>query len=86
MSLSKSTWLEVIEDMKYRNEDGREKYGKYLTPDSKDNMLQHLYEELLDASVYIKTLLIQQRIERAGSKQLDMFELESLVEAARYEC
>ena len=48
-------WDIVINDMRIRSETGYKKYKKYLTIDTNENMLQHLYEELLDASVYIKT-------------------------------
>ena len=51
------TWTLVKQDIDRRNKFGFEKYGKYLTPDTSEDMLQHLYEELLDATVYIKTLI-----------------------------
>lgn len=54
-----NVWPEVIKDMIDRNEMGAQKYGRYLRDDCPDDMLQHLYEELLDASVYIKTLMLQ---------------------------
>lgn len=53
--MPEQVWPLVIQDMKVRNEDGAQKYNRYLQTDCPDNMLQHLYEELLDASVYIKT-------------------------------
>lgn len=53
--MNKQVWPLVIEDMKNRNEEGAKKYNRYLQTDCPDNMLQHLYEELLDAAVYIKT-------------------------------
>ena len=55
MQKSKQVWPLVIEDMFDRNQMGEEKYNRYLQTDCPDDMLQHLYEELLDASVYIKT-------------------------------
>ena len=57
----KQVWPLVIKDMIARNEMGAEKYNRYLQTDCPDNMLQHLYEELLDASVYIKTQSRQSR-------------------------
>lgn len=57
--MSKQVWSMVVQDMLARNEEGARKYNRYLTSDCPDNMLQHLYEELLDAAVYIKTLIVQ---------------------------
>ena len=58
----KQVWPLVIKDMIVRNEMGAEKYNRYLQTDCPDNMLQHLYEELLDASVYIKTQIEKQKL------------------------
>lgn len=49
-----TTTSKVIADLKEREQIGLHKYGEYVHQ-SKDDMLQHLYEELLDASLYIKT-------------------------------
>lgn len=57
MTKSKQVWPLVIKDMQERNEDGAVKYNRYLQVDCPDNMLQHLYEELLDAAAYTKTLI-----------------------------
>ena len=54
----------AIADLRAREKLGYKKYNKFLTPDTDEDMLQHLYEELLDASLYIKTLINQ----RAGDK------------------
>lgn len=54
-----TTWDFVKKDINAREELGALKYGKYLTPNTSEDMLQHLYEELLDATVYIKTLILQ---------------------------
>lgn len=54
-----TSWDYVREDINNREEMGALKYNKYLTPNTSEDMLQHLYEELLDATVYIKTLLLQ---------------------------
>jgi hypothetical protein len=51
----------VVEDMIKRETFGYNKYGKYLTVDTDENMLQHLYEELLDGAVYIRTLIEQRK-------------------------
>jgi hypothetical protein len=49
---------EVIEDLKSREKKGIETYGTTLDNAglSKGELLQHLYEELLDAAMYIKAL------------------------------
>ncbi len=57
-----TSWDYVIEDIAKRERMGYNKYGKYLTEDTDEDMLQHLYEELLDATVYIKTLLLQRKL------------------------
>jgi hypothetical protein len=59
--VSKTSTDLVIQDMKQREIFGYKKYNKYLTDKTDEDMLQHLYEELLDASVYIKTLLEQRK-------------------------
>lgn len=51
----KQVWPLVIEDMLDRNEEGAKKYNRYLQTDCPDDMLSHLYNELLDAVVYIRT-------------------------------
>ncbi len=57
----KTSWDFVKEDIAHREEMGYNKYGKYLHKDTDEDMLQHLYEELLDAVVYIKTLIMQRK-------------------------
>lgn len=54
-----TSWDYVLEDIAKRERMGYNKYGKYLNPKTNEDMLQHLYEELLDATVYIKTLIMQ---------------------------
>ena len=56
-------WDAVIEDMKTRNAMGHAKYNRYLQDDCPDNMLQHAYEEALDLAVYLKTKIIQEKME-----------------------
>ena len=56
-----TSWDYVLEDIAKREKMGYNKYGKYLTVNTDEDMLQHLYEELLDATVYIKTLLMQRK-------------------------
>ena len=54
-----STWNTVREDIRKREQLGALKYGKYLTKHTTEDTLQHLYEELLDAVVYIKTEILK---------------------------
>ena len=75
-------WPKVIVDMQARNEQGYEKYNRYLRTDCPDDMLQHAYEEALDLAVYLKTLLL-----RAKNKLPDdiiRLRAESFMEAAKY--
>ena len=53
------TWDEVIKDMNARNEFGKNKYGVALKPFNGRDSLLDIYEELLDAVVYIKNLIIE---------------------------
>lgn len=57
-----TSWDVVKEDIDQRERMGYNKYGKYLTVKTDEDMLQHLYEELLDATVYIKTLILQRKL------------------------
>lgn len=53
-STSPTTTALVIKDLVKREQLGIKKYG-HTVDKSPDDMLQHLYEELLDACCYIKT-------------------------------
>ena len=44
----------VINDLKSRSERGIKKYNTTLNQNNKDDFMNHLYEELLDAAQYIK--------------------------------
>jgi len=44
----------VIEDLRLRSERGIKKYNTTLDQNNKDDYMNHLYEELLDAAQYIK--------------------------------
>ena len=59
----------VIEDLKSRSERGIKKYNTTLDQNNKDDFMNHLYEELLDAAQYIKKEIsiipeLQQMIEQ----------------------
>lgn len=56
-----STWNAVRKDIDERESMGAKKYGKYLTTNTDEDMLQHAYEEALDLTVYLKTLLEQRK-------------------------
>lgn len=45
---------QVIEDLKSRSKRGIEKYNTTLDQNNKDDYMNHLYEELLDAAQYTK--------------------------------
>jgi ribosomal protein S7 len=47
----------VIKDLQDRTKLGISKYGQALTKHTKEDMIQHLYEELLDAAQYIRTII-----------------------------
>ncbi len=49
-----ATWELVIEDMRARDHSGRAKYGTPLQPFNGRNNLIDLYQELLDACVYVR--------------------------------
>jgi hypothetical protein len=53
--------LEVIEKYAKRSEIGITKYGTTLETNNKDNYLQHLQEELMDATLYIQKLIDQNK-------------------------
>lgn len=55
---------EVIKDMRKRERMGFKKYKKFLTKNTDEDMLQHLYEELLDGAFYIKTLIMQREVDK----------------------
>jgi hypothetical protein len=46
---------DVIKDLRTREQFGALKYGKFLTHHTTEDTMNHLYEELLDAALYIKT-------------------------------
>lgn len=56
---STPTWAYVIDDMVERNQMGKDKYNKYLTVSTEEDMLQHAYEEALDLAVYLKTQILK---------------------------
>lgn len=60
--MNNSTWKYVIKDMKKRNKTGIKKYGIPLNTTTTKDCLQELYEELLDAVVYLKTELEKRKI------------------------
>jgi len=52
-------WNSVIEDMRKRDEVGREKYGKPLLAFDGRDTLQDAYEEALDMAVYLKKAIME---------------------------
>lgn len=53
---------DVIADLREREKFGALKYGKYLTHHTTEDTMQHLYEELLDAALYIKTEMKKRKV------------------------
>lgn len=53
----------VIKDLRTREKFGYKKYSKFLTKKTDEDMLNHLYNELLDASLYVRILLLQRNKE-----------------------
>lgn len=54
-----AVWDLVIADMAARDRTGAQRYGTRLQPDNGRDTLRDLYEELLDAAVYARTLLYE---------------------------
>lgn len=54
-----TVWALVIADMCGRDQLGLRKYGRPLLPNDGRDSLQDLYEELLDAAVYIKKAMLE---------------------------
>ncbi len=53
--------LEVIEKYAKRSEVGITKYGTTLETNNKDNYLNHLQEELMDATLYLQKIMDQNK-------------------------
>lgn len=53
-------WMSVIDDMKYRRQQGIEKYGVTLSPFNGRKSLVDAYQEALDLCVYLKQKLIEE--------------------------
>jgi hypothetical protein len=56
---------DVINDLRVREQFGALKYGKFLTHHTTEDTMQHLYEELLDAALYIKTEMKKRKHEQS---------------------
>ena len=54
-----ASWDLVISDMQRRDAFGAAKYKVRLQPNNGRDTLRDLYEELLDATVYARTLLFE---------------------------
>lgn len=52
---------QVVEKYNKRSEVGIAKYGTTLETNNKDNYLQHLQEELMDATLYLQKIMDQNR-------------------------
>ena len=67
-----SITLDVIKDLKDREKFGALKYGKFLTHHTTEDTMQHLYEELLDAALYIKTEMKKRNHAKEVNSKLPM--------------
>jgi hypothetical protein len=54
-----ASWDLVLEDMKQRDLLGLTRYGTRLQAHNGRDSLKDVYEELLDAAVYIRTLMFE---------------------------
>lgn len=54
-----AVWDLVLEDIAARDKMGQERYGTRLQPFNGRDMLRDVYEELLDAAVYIRAALFE---------------------------
>jgi hypothetical protein len=54
-----AVWPLVLDDMESRDREGRRKYGVPLQPHNGRDTLIDLYQELLDAVVYTRTLIYE---------------------------
>ena len=53
--------MEVLAKYAIRSKVGQEKYGTTLQTNNKDNYLQHLQEELMDATLYLQKIMDQNK-------------------------
>lgn len=60
-------WLLVLKDMEERRQHGIEKYGTPVQPYNGRDPLVDVYQELLDACVYIRQEIEQRRTSGANS-------------------
>jgi len=60
-TLGVDCWKEVMKDMETRRQFGEKKYGKLVTPNDKEDWIQHAYEEMLDFVVYAKAELMRRK-------------------------
>lgn len=58
----------VIKDLQERERKGIETYGESLRADNGRNALQDLYEELLDAALYVKQVIVEKATGRQAVK------------------
>jgi hypothetical protein len=57
----KPSWAVVIDDMKARDDHGRQKYGTPLQPNNGRDSLWDAYEESLDQTVYLRNAIDEHR-------------------------
>lgn len=65
------TWEIVVEDMKERDQTGREKYGVHLQPCNGRKSIVDAYQESLDHTVYLKNEIIERDRMEARIRHLE---------------
>ena len=53
---------DVIKDLRTREQFGALKYGKFLTHHTTEDTLNHLYNELLDAALYVRVEIKKRKL------------------------
>ena len=60
-----AVWELVIQDMRNRDQFGREKYGTALQPFNGRNALVDAYQEVLDLAVYLRQKIYEEEMSHA---------------------
>ena len=66
---SGDVWLLVLQDMEARRKHGIEKYGVPVQPHNGRDPLVDLYQELLDACVYVRQEIEERRLFRQAIEE-----------------
>ena len=69
---------EVISDLSKRSEMGKNKYGTLLKTNNGRNSLMDLYQELLDACMYIKQKLMEEVVDDSCDLTFDVYQMRAM--------